>query len=178
MTRGRRDTIWAAGAAGPGPRLPGAALPRPRGVLLSLALAVAVVGAADALPHYLRLVDVTGDERAARAGLLLLALLGGMLLAALLAGADAAVVAVPTVAHFEVVDALLGAGLDVLVEKPIAASLDEARALMARARAGGCVLRARGRPRGGSSRPHAWPGSPTGRCRTATSPRPSARVPA
>ena len=63
-----------------------AVLPRPRGALLSLALAVAVVGAADALPHYLKLVDVTGDERAARAGLLLLALLGGVLLASLLAG--------------------------------------------------------------------------------------------
>jgi predicted dehydrogenase len=57
-----------------------------------------------------------------------------------LSRADAAVVAVPTVAHFEVVDALLAAGLDVLVEKPIAASLEEARALLARAKAGGRVL--------------------------------------
>jgi predicted dehydrogenase len=61
-------------------------------------------------------------------------------LAALLRAADAAIVAVPTVAHFEVVSAALAAGLDVLVEKPIAASLDEARALVARAKSGGRVL--------------------------------------
>jgi predicted dehydrogenase len=58
----------------------------------------------------------------------------------LLAGADAAVVAVPTVAHFEVVDAVLAAGLDVLVEKPIAATMEQAEALLARAAAGGRVL--------------------------------------
>ena len=58
----------------------------------------------------------------------------------LLGAADAAIVAVPTVAHFEVVDAVLRAGLDVLVEKPIAASLDEAGALLARAREGARVL--------------------------------------
>ena len=57
---------------------------------------------------------------------------------ALLPHADAAVIAVPTVRHFEVVSAVLDAGLDVLVEKPIAASLPEAEkllALAARARA-------------------------------------------
>jgi len=59
----------------------------------------------------------------------------------LLPGADAAIVAVPTRAHFEVVDAVLAAGLDVLVEKPIAASLDEAEAILRRAREGGRVLR-------------------------------------
>ncbi|RIL04410.1 MAG: UDP-N-acetyl-D-glucosamine dehydrogenase [Proteobacteria bacterium] len=58
----------------------------------------------------------------------------------LLADADAAIVAVPTVAHFEVVDAVLAAGLDVLVEKPIAASMEQAEALLARAAAGGRVL--------------------------------------
>ena len=58
-----------------------------------------------------------------------------------LAGAiDAAIVAVPTVAHGSVVAAALGAGLDVLVEKPIAASLEEAEALLARARASGAQL--------------------------------------
>ena len=58
----------------------------------------------------------------------------------LLADADAAVVAVPTRAHHDVVGALLGAGLDVLVEKPIAVTLAEADALLAAARAGGRVL--------------------------------------
>jgi predicted dehydrogenase len=58
----------------------------------------------------------------------------------LLGKADAAVVAVPTVAHFEVVDAALAAGLDVLVEKPIAATLAEAESLIARAAQGGRVL--------------------------------------
>lgn len=61
-------------------------------------------------------------------------------LSALLGRADAAVVAVPTVAHSEVVTAALGAGLDVLVEKPIAATLEEARALVARAKSGARVL--------------------------------------
>ena len=37
---------------------------------------------------------------------------------------DAAVVAVPTTAHEEVGCALLGGGIDVLVEKPIAPDLD------------------------------------------------------
>lgn len=46
---------------------------------------------------------------------------------------DAAVVAVPTVRHCAVAGALLDAGLDVLVEKPLAASLEEADELIARA---------------------------------------------
>jgi predicted dehydrogenase len=45
--------------------------------------------------------------------------------------ADAAIVAVPTSAHAEVVAAALDAGLDVLVEKPIATTLAEAEALVA-----------------------------------------------
>ncbi|MEN8159465.1 MAG: Gfo/Idh/MocA family oxidoreductase [Myxococcota bacterium] len=53
---------------------------------------------------------------------------------------DAVVVAVPTVAHGEVVAAALEAGLDVLVEKPIAANVAEARALLARARERGVLL--------------------------------------
>ena len=53
---------------------------------------------------------------------------------------DAAVVAVPTLAHFEVVSRLLEAGLDVLVEKPIAASLAEAEKLLALAEADERVL--------------------------------------
>jgi predicted dehydrogenase len=55
-------------------------------------------------------------------------------------GLDAAIVAVPTVEHFEVVSPLLEAGLDVLVEKPIAASLDQAQRLLAVAKAHGRVL--------------------------------------
>jgi predicted dehydrogenase len=58
----------------------------------------------------------------------------------LLGEADAAVVAVPTVSHFEVVRAALEAGIDVLVEKPISASLAEAEKLLALARERGCVL--------------------------------------
>jgi predicted dehydrogenase len=53
---------------------------------------------------------------------------------------DAAIVAVPTVAHGAVVRAALELGLDVLVEKPMAASVDEAEALLARAAARGALL--------------------------------------
>jgi predicted dehydrogenase len=49
----------------------------------------------------------------------------------LLRHADAAIVAVPTVAHFRVVRDVLEAGRDVLVEKPIAATVSEAEQLMA-----------------------------------------------
>jgi predicted dehydrogenase len=54
--------------------------------------------------------------------------------------ADAAIVAVPTGKHALVARELLAAGLDVLVEKPIAATLAEAEALVAQARACGRVL--------------------------------------
>jgi predicted dehydrogenase len=53
---------------------------------------------------------------------------------AIFARADAAIVAVPTVEHYAVVLDALKAGLHVLVEKPIAASLPEAEALLAEAR--------------------------------------------
>jgi len=53
---------------------------------------------------------------------------------------DAAIVAVPTVAHGAVVAVALELGLDVLVEKPIAASIAEAEALLARATAKGALL--------------------------------------
>lgn len=53
---------------------------------------------------------------------------------------DAAVIAVPTLAHAEIGCALLEAGIDVLIEKPIAASLEEADQLVAAARANGRIL--------------------------------------
>lgn len=53
---------------------------------------------------------------------------------------DVAVVAVPTVDHLEVAGRLIEAGVHVLVEKPIAADLDQADALVAAAAARGVVL--------------------------------------
>jgi len=53
---------------------------------------------------------------------------------------DAAIVAVPTVYHHEVASALLQAGLDLLVEKPLAASLAEADDLLRSAHIGGRIL--------------------------------------
>jgi predicted dehydrogenase len=53
---------------------------------------------------------------------------------------EAAVAAVPTVAHAEVAGALLARGVHVLVEKPIASSLAEADRLVEAARAAGRVL--------------------------------------
>lgn len=53
---------------------------------------------------------------------------------------DAAIVAVPTTAHAEVGCALLEAGIDVLVEKPIAPELDSAGRLIAAAESSGRIL--------------------------------------
>lgn len=53
---------------------------------------------------------------------------------------DAASVSTPTVTHREIGAALLEAGKHVLVEKPIADSLDDAKALVDLARSKGCVL--------------------------------------
>ncbi len=53
----------------------------------------------------------------------------------LLAQAQAAIVCVPTIFHYEVVRELLEAGLDLLIEKPIAATLAEADAIDALATA-------------------------------------------
>ncbi|MCP3983949.1 MAG: Gfo/Idh/MocA family oxidoreductase [bacterium] len=55
-------------------------------------------------------------------------------------GLDAVIVAVPTVHHAEVVGEALESGLDVLVEKPIAATLAEAEKLLAQARETGRVV--------------------------------------
>jgi predicted dehydrogenase len=53
---------------------------------------------------------------------------------------EAAVVATPTTTHFDVVRELLEGGRDVLVEKPIAATADDARRLVAIARERGRLL--------------------------------------
>jgi predicted dehydrogenase len=60
--------------------------------------------------------------------------------AELLDACDAVVVAAPAEAHFELAGAALRAGRHVLVEKPIAATLDEADALAGLAAARGLVL--------------------------------------
>jgi predicted dehydrogenase len=67
--------------------------------------------------------------------------LGSVDHAGVYAGADAAIVAVPTVAHFSVARAALAVGLDVLVEKPIAASVEEGERLLAEAKRRGAVMR-------------------------------------
>ncbi len=59
---------------------------------------------------------------------------------ALAAEIDVAVVAVPTTAHAELGCALLEGGVDVMVEKPIAASLEEADRLIGAARDNGRTL--------------------------------------
>lgn len=53
---------------------------------------------------------------------------------------QAAIVAAPTVAHRDVACRLLPAGLDVLVEKPVAVTVDEAREIIAAASAHGRIL--------------------------------------
>jgi len=53
---------------------------------------------------------------------------------------DAAIVAVPTAAHLQVAEALLTRGVHVLVEKPIAASLDEADRMLRAAESSGAIL--------------------------------------
>ncbi len=53
---------------------------------------------------------------------------------------DAASVCTPTSAHFQVADALLAAGVDTLIEKPIATSVEEAARLIERATQGGRIL--------------------------------------
>jgi predicted dehydrogenase len=59
---------------------------------------------------------------------------------ALLGRVDAVSVAVPTVAHLEVAEPFLRAGVAVLVEKPIAGSLAEADRMIELARQGGALL--------------------------------------
>jgi len=60
--------------------------------------------------------------------------------AALAGAVDCAIVATPTTTHYDVVRELLEAGVDVLVEKPITATADDARRLIEVAAAGGRIL--------------------------------------
>jgi predicted dehydrogenase len=60
--------------------------------------------------------------------------------AAVIAAAEAVIIATPTRCHFALAEAALAAGRHVLVEKPIAATLAEADALIATAAARGRVL--------------------------------------
>ena len=60
--------------------------------------------------------------------------------ALLAAGVDAVSVATPTSSHSEITNTLLQAGVHVLVEKPIAASLSEAQKMLATAQAHQCIL--------------------------------------
>ena len=71
---------------------------------------------------------------------------------------DAACVAVPTVKHHEVAAALLDAGLDLLVEKPLAANLAEAGDLIERAELGKAESSSRGTWSGSTRR--CWPWNP------------------
>jgi predicted dehydrogenase len=89
---------------------------------------VASAGVADTVHERARRAATRNATRAVRDG------------RALFADADAAVIAVPTSEHFVLVRDALDAGLDVLVEKPIAATLEEAEALIAQARSSGRVL--------------------------------------
>ncbi|HEU4456867.1 MAG TPA: Gfo/Idh/MocA family oxidoreductase [Longimicrobium sp.] len=57
-----------------------------------------------------------------------------------LGSVDAAVIAVPTTGHAEVALAALDAGVHLLIEKPIASTLEEAEAIVARAEAGGLTV--------------------------------------
>lgn len=77
----------------------------------------------------------TIDRHAARSGDLARTFGGraGETLSVLPGEVDAAIVAVPTAAHVEVADVLIDAGIDVLVEKPMAPEASAARALAARA---------------------------------------------
>ena len=68
------------------------------------------------------------DEAAKQYGIPVFASIGALLKADL--KLDAACVAVPTVKHYEVASELLDAGLDLLIEKPFAATLAEADALI------------------------------------------------
>lgn len=75
----------------------------------------------------------------------------------LLGRVDAVTVATPTVAHLEAAAPFLSRGVGVLVEKPIAATLDEADTLLRLAAEGGAVLAAGHTERFNPAVTAAWP---------------------
>jgi predicted dehydrogenase len=78
------------------------------------------------------------SETAARYGVPVFSSIGELVSADL--ALDAVSVAVPTVQHYPVAAQLLDAGLDVLLEKPVAATLEEADDLIQRAEQAGRIL--------------------------------------
>jgi predicted dehydrogenase len=117
---------------------------------LSRAVRVGVVGAGSLGYHHVRILrDVPGAhlvgfyERTPERASAVSAELGVRAttsLSELLDAADAITVVVPTPAHHEVAKAALERGKHVLIEKPIAVSLDEADELLALARRAGVVV--------------------------------------
>jgi predicted dehydrogenase len=111
---------------------------------------VGVIGAGSLGFHHARILrDVAGAEMAgifdasAERAAAVSAELGVHAFAsvdALLSAVDAAVVAVPTTAHAEVALAALDAGVHLLIEKPIAASVEEADAIVRKAEANGLLV--------------------------------------
>ncbi len=110
---------------------------------------VVVVGAGEFGKHHMRVVNQSGNAELAgvvdadptRAGAAAERFGCPVLpLDEAAAHADAAIVAVPTSAHADVGCRLLESGLDVLVEKPIAADVASARRLIEAARASGRIL--------------------------------------
>jgi predicted dehydrogenase len=111
---------------------------------------VGVVGAGALGYHHIRLLrDLPGisfigfyetrpDRAAAVASELEVAAFASM--EELLTGVDALTVVVPTPAHFAVAGAALALGKHVLIEKPLATTLDQADALVAAARASGALI--------------------------------------
>lgn len=115
-------------------------------------LRVAVIGVGHLGQHHARILSATAgveltavvDTRAERAREIA-AKFGGEALtdaADALDRADAAVIAVPTVEHVRIARAFVERGIPVLVEKPLAASLEEADALLELAAARGVLVAA------------------------------------
>ncbi len=99
---------------------------------------VATLAQRDRRLHFAGVVDLDAERAQRVAGELAVPYVTR--LGQMLPLADAAVVAVPTVEHHRIAAECLENGLDVLVEKPIAATLEQAEALLRLARRRGRVL--------------------------------------